>query len=225
VINAFKYGLVTQRLLQRLRRLGINIRPYLLIREGVRPHRTDWPELAREFPSEVLDASDTAAIAEMATFDRWRTVEEIRGRLAKGHLCVVLKKNGGVAGFAWADPDEVNDATCDYALGTSEAYLYDAFVAPRFRGRELAVYMRTESYKHLRRLGRSTFYCICEYFNTPALKFKDKLGADRVALYVQIEIGDFELLHWRLRTYDWRWAKAFSSVVLFHASGLSSLLA
>jgi ribosomal protein S18 acetylase RimI-like enzyme len=213
VIKAFRYGLVTQRVIQRLRRFGIRFRPYLLIREGVRPHQTEWPDLAQEFPSAVLDASDTKAIAEMAAFDRWRTAEDIRARLEKGHLCVVLRKNGSVVGFAWADPDEVNDVTCDYVLGPGEAYLYDAFVAPGFRGRELAVYMRTESYKHLRRLGRHTFYCICEYFNTPALKFKEKLGAERVALYLQIQIRGRELLHWRLKTYDSRWPRAASSVM------------
>jgi ribosomal protein S18 acetylase RimI-like enzyme len=213
MIKAFRYGLVTHRLLQRLRRAGINLRPYLLIREGVRPHRTEWPELAQEFPSEVLDAADATAIEEMAAFDRWRTVEDIRARLDRGHLCVVLKQDGRVAGFAWADLDEVNDASCDYPLGPAEAYLYDAYVAPHFRGRELAVYMRTESYKHLRRLGRSTFYCICEYFNTPALKFKNKLGSERVALYLQIEIGGHEIGHWQLKLSDSGWAKTASSAV------------
>jgi len=224
VINVFKYGLVTQRVIQRLRRVGINFRPYLLIREGVRPHQTDWPELAREFPSSVLDASDGAAIAEMAAFDRWRTAARIRARLEKGDLCVVLKREGRVVAFAWADFDEVNDVTCEYALGPGEVYLYDAYVAPAFRGRELAVYMRTESYRHLRRLGRNAFLCICEYFNTPALKFKEKLGAERVALYLQVEIGGVELMHSRLIAYDWRWAKAFSSVALFPASWLGNLL-
>lgn len=211
MINALKYGLVTQRVIQRLRRFGINFRPYLLIREGVRPHQTSWPEHAREFQSEVLDPTDAAAIAEMATFDHWRTAEIVRRRLERGHLCVLLKNSGRLAAFAWADLNDVNDVTSTFVLGPGEAYLYDAFVAPRFRGRGLAVFMRTESYKHLRRMGRDTFFCICEYFNTPAIKFKNKLGADRVALYLRIQIAGRELGHWQLKAYDRQYAKTATS--------------
>ena len=137
--NVFKYGLVTQRLLGRLRRIGVVLDPYFLFREGARPHQTDWPELAREFPSSVLEASDTAAVAACTW---WNTVELIRARLDKGHVCIVVKNGGRIAGYTWADPAEVNNSACDYALDPDEAYLYDAFIVPELRGRKLAPYMR-----------------------------------------------------------------------------------
>ena len=49
--------------------------------------------------------------------------------------------------------------------------------------------MRAESYKHLRQMRRHTFYSTSECFNTPAIRFKEKLNADVVRLYLHIKIG------------------------------------
>src|SRR5690348_5616797 len=96
--NALKHGLATQWVLDQLRRVGIGVIPYFLFREGVRSE-TEWPELAHEFPSSVLEAGNAADIAAMGGFDSWRTVERIRARLEKGDLCVMLKNRGRIAGF------------------------------------------------------------------------------------------------------------------------------
>ena len=206
--GALKHGLVTQRVLDQLRRLGIGLDPYFLFREGARPRQTDWPELAREFPSSVLGADNSEEVAAIGAFDSWRTVERVRARLEKGDLCVVLKDRERVAGFTWADFDEVNDPACDYELGPDEAYLYDAFIAPEYRGRSLAAYMRVESYKHLRAKGRHTFYSLSDCFNTPAIKFKQKLDAEITRVYLQIKLGQRVLGQWQLRDYDQRRTKA-----------------
>jgi hypothetical protein len=199
MLSSFKHGLVTQRVLDRLRLMGVVIHPYYLFREGVRPHQTNWPEIAREFPSFLLDPVD---IPEVAACRRWNTVDEIRSRLDKGHLCIVLKSGGRIAGYTWADLNEVNDSACRYALVAGEAYLYDAFISPEFRGRKLAPYLRAESYKQLRQLGRHTFYSISQCFNAPAIKFKEKLNAEVIRLYLQIKLGRRAVGHWLLRDYE-----------------------
>ncbi len=207
--NALKHGLVTQRILDQVRRrVGIGLLPYFLFREGVRPCQSDWLDLAREFPSSVLEAGNSIDIAAIAGFDSWRTVERVRARLEKGDLCIMLKNQGRIAGFTWADFDEINDSACDYKFGRGEAYLYDAFIAPECRGRSLAAYLRVESYKHLRCAGRHTFYSLSDCFNTPAIKFKQKLNAEIIGLYLQIRLGRRVLGQWQLRDYDQRCMKA-----------------
>jgi GNAT superfamily N-acetyltransferase len=198
--GAFKHGLIAQRVLDRVSRTGLVLDPYVLFREGVRPHQTEWPDLASEFSSSVLDASDLPAVAACVS----RTEEQIRARLHKGHLCVVLKHGSRIAGYTWADSDEVNDAACDYELRPGEAYLYDAFIAPEFRGRGLAPYLRVESYRHLRQAGKHTFYSISDYFNSPAIRFKEKLNAEAIRVYLQIKLGDRQVGHWLLRDLERR---------------------
>jgi ribosomal protein S18 acetylase RimI-like enzyme len=197
--SAFKHGLVVQRLIDRLRRVGIFLNPYYLYREGVRQHQTEWPELSTVFPSSVLQATEIASVAASRA---WSAVEQIQARIDKGHLCIVLKHRGRIAGFTWADFDEVNDSACTYELAPGEAYLYDAFIAPEFRGRSLAAYMRAESYRLLRAAGRHTFYSISDCFNTPAIKFKTKLNAERIRLYLQIKVRGREVGQWCLRDYE-----------------------
>ncbi len=201
MLDDVQHGLIGQRVIERLNRVGVTVDPYILWREGVQqPHQTDWPGLAEEFPSSVLDASDIAAVAACVS----RTEEQIRGRLDKGHQCIVLKTGERIAGYSWADFDGVNDAACDYEIGPGEAYLYDAFIAPEFRGRGLAPYMRVECYRHLRHAGRHTFFSISDYFNSPAIKFKKKLNAEAIRLYLRIKLGDRQIGNWLLRDYEER---------------------
>jgi ribosomal protein S18 acetylase RimI-like enzyme len=198
VKNAIKHGLLMQRVVERLRRIGVDFNPYWLFREGVRAHRTEWPHLANEFPSSVLAERDAAAIS---TCTAWNTEKVVRNRLKRGDLCIVLKHNGEIAGYTWADLQRVSDAACNFPLERDEAYLYDAYIAPQFRGRGLAPYMRSECYKHLRATGRYCFYSISDFFNKPAIRFKRKLNAEMVRLYLQIKLGGRPLGQWVLREY------------------------
>ncbi len=199
LLNTVRHDLVAQRLLERLDRVGVFINPYVLFREGVRlPDKTAWPELAKEFPSSELVAADIPAVAACVS----RTEAQIQDRLRKGHICIVLKHGERIAGYAWADLDEVNDMACDYELHAGEAYLYDAFIAPEFRGRGLAPYMRVESYRHLHRAGRHTYYSISDYFNSPAIRFKHKLNAEAIRLYLHIGLGGHQIGQWLLRDYE-----------------------
>jgi len=43
--DTLKHGLVTQRVLDQLRRVGIGLSPYFLFREAVRPDQIDRPDL------------------------------------------------------------------------------------------------------------------------------------------------------------------------------------
>ena len=196
--EAMRHGLVIQRIIGRLQRFGLNLNPYYLFREGDGVEQMRWPALADEFPSSVLDPEYLPALADCT---EWATVGRLQDRLDKGHLCIVILHQGQIAGYTWADFDEVNDAACDFSLGPGEAYLYDAFVAPAHRGLGLAPYLRCESYKHLRRAGRTTFYSISDYFNSPAIRFKQKLNAEVVRLYLQIKLGDKQVGQWVLKNY------------------------
>lgn len=196
--NAFRNRLLMQWVIGQLKRLGLDINPYYLIREGIQAHNMDSSNSAVDFSSAVLSPQDLPALA--ACTD-WATLERLQDRLDRGHLCVVLKFGEQLAGYTWADFDEVNDAACDYDLRPDEAYLYDAFIVPEHRGRSLAPYMRLECYKHLRQAGRHTFYSISDYFNTPAIRFKQKLHAEKIRLYLRIKVGPYELWQWVLKDY------------------------
>ena len=196
--NSLRYGLWMQRIIRQLRRVGLDINLYYLIREGAQTHEVVWPDLAVDFPSELIAPEDLSAVA---AFTDWVTVKGLQDRLDKGHLGVVLKHGDQVAGYAWADFDEVNDVDCNYVLQPGEVYLYDAFIAPDYRGHGLAPYLRFECYKRLRSAGKHTFYSISNYFNRPAIRFKQKLQAEIIRLYLQLKVGGHEVCHCVLKDF------------------------
>ncbi len=197
-IQTLRHGLLGQRILERLRKIGLNINPYYLIREGAGPLENNWSCLDAEFTSQVFLQSDMSA---MCACTAWNTPEVLQQRLDKGHLCIVLKQQQQIVGYTWVDFKEVNDSVCDIELQPGEVYLYDAFIAPEYRGRGLASYMRVECYQQVRRAGADIFYSISDYFNSPAIRFKQKLHAKFVRLYLDVKVGRFHVGHWVLKEY------------------------
>ncbi len=197
--NVLRYGLLLQRILSWLKSHGLDIHPFCLIREGVRAYDLQLPDLAAEFHSSELTQDEVPAIAALSP---WATTENVQGRFDKGHLCLVLKHEEDIAGYTWVDFDDVSDPKCNYVLQPGEAYLYDAFIARAYRGRDLAPYMRYECYKHLRNTDRHVFYSLSDYFNKPAIRFKQKLNAEIIRLYLHIKVGTHEVGHWTLKNYE-----------------------
>lgn len=185
VREAARHGLLIHRSLERLRRLGVDLNPYLLFREGKGDTAAPLTDLRSEFPSRLLTPDDVPDVAAVS----WATREQLSERVRQGHLCVLTRYQGRVAGYTWADLHSLNDAACDFVLGPGEAYLFDAYVVPEFRGRGLAPYLRYACYEELRTLGYHTFYSVSDYFNTPAVRFKRKLGAQSVRLYLEVKLG------------------------------------
>ena len=196
ISDAFSHGLVLQRVLDRLRRIGIDIDPFLVFVEGTCD--VGSPPVNGEFHACRISIDDLASLEKLGS---GFSTDVLRERLAKGHICIALKHAGRVVAYTWADTTEINDASCRTKLGPDEVYLYDAFTSPEYRGRGLAPLMRVRSYEALRALGRNTFLSISDYFNTPALKFKRKLGARVVRVCIGLRLGRKRLGVWTIRTY------------------------
>lgn len=196
VQEAFHNGLVIQRLLDRLKRLGIVIDPFYLFLEGTRD--TTLPSVEGEFQVCQITSENLPLLT---TLGSAVTIEKLQERLARGHICIALRHKGYVVAYTWADTTEINDSTYRTKLGENEVYLYDAFTRPEYRGQGLAPLMRVRCYETLRALGKSTFFSISDCFNTPAIRFKRKLNARFVRLCVSLRIGNRKLGVWTIKTY------------------------
>ena len=197
--SAFRNGLVTYRLEKRLGRLGLDLNLFWLFREGATMGDDRSADLARQYPSSILGSAD---LESATSYESWHTVESFQSRLDARHVCIVVKDAGRVVGFTWANPQDVHDSSCDFPLASGQAYLYDAYVAPAYRGKGLAPYMRMECYRHLRQLGIHSYFSISDFFNSPAIRFKKKLGAIPVRLLLKIAVGRRFRRTWVLREYS-----------------------
>ena len=75
-----------------------------------------------------------------------------------------------------------------FPLKDNEAYLFDAYTLMHFRGKGLAPYIRYQCYKELAKSDRHKLFSISNYFNTPSIKFKNKLNAKFLELRLSVEL-------------------------------------
>ncbi len=180
---------------------SVEIVPYYFYEEGL-PHDQKLelkPELD-QFSIDFLDASDIKAIATHPEVDE--SEEELMKRLADGCLCLGIKSQGKVAAYTWCNLNQ-----CDYEerlsipLEDNEAYLFDARTFKSYRGKALAPYLRYQLYLKLIEMGRPTFFSATSIFNTSALRFKEKLNAQILKLYIFIGLFKKFRLNILLRNY------------------------
>ncbi len=185
ILDHLDRGLLVKLLLDKMSGKGIRIEPYLVTLE-------EWSEGSGKqfeagfegFETGYLDASDMALVSARG----WHEKEFYIQKLAAGHKCFGVKKDGRLAAFTWADFDEFSFTAERFRLKPGEAYLYDMWTFEEFRGQGAAPLLRYRFYEALRRMGVERMYSTTDYFNTPSRKFKAKIGARNVKLGLFIEI-------------------------------------
>jgi GNAT superfamily N-acetyltransferase len=169
--------------LRRLGRVGIEVTPFLVVRE---PPRADADRSG-------LAGLDVGFVGpewtdELVRLEPSATREEVTGFFAAGKLCFAVRDGSRVLAKTWCDLDEINYGPARRPLEHDEAYLFAAFADPALRGRRLAPAMRAATYDALRDMGRTRFWSYTDLFNPSARRFKRALGAhdDALRLYVSV---------------------------------------
>jgi GNAT superfamily N-acetyltransferase len=196
--NAFRYGLVAQRLLERLKAVGLEIVVYYLVAEGDFQPPPGWGAGFARFRALELGVQD---MPELVPTRPWISLPELLQRLQAGHICIGLREEGRLAAYAWADPHQCSHRPNQFTLAPGAAYLYEAYTMPAYRGRDLAPYMRERCYALLRSRGFDTFYSITDYFNTAASRFKQKLGARPLQLHLYVSLARRWQHNWTLKSW------------------------
>ena len=120
--------------------------------------------------------------------DRNESLDKLYSRLECGDICLAAWADDELAGFSWASLSKFSYRGYDFPLENDEAYLYDAYTAPGFRGRGLARDLRYRLHLVLTKQGRNVFFSTIERFNPPALRFKEKMGAKIVDSAVLVDV-------------------------------------
>lgn len=176
-------------------KIGIRFTPYYVVLEGlfgetIPTFEKDFPEYELGF----LGPDDMKGVASIP--GRGIAQGELMKRLERGQLCYGIKYRGNPVAFNWFDFGEFSFDRHRFPMKDSEAYLFDAHTHMGFRGKQLAPYVRYQSYKELARMGRTRLYSASDYFNTPSIKFKKKLKAKLTELHLVIIL--FRKWHFRL---------------------------
>jgi hypothetical protein len=125
--------------------------------------------------------------------------EDLMRWLEAGRLCVAFKYKGEIAAYSWCDLNYLQYKGRKVALKRNEACLFNARTYRAFRGKNLAPYVRNELCKLLKQRGIDRFFSISLWSNTASMKFKQKLGAKPIGLFLYIGLFRKFHLHFRLR--------------------------
>lgn len=198
----FKYNPFAKVVLDGLSKMSIRVSPYYIVLEGL--FNRSMPDLEKGFEGYdigFLGAEDMREISVIPGPDRIFSEEDLLLRLKQGKKCLGIKYNERIAAFTWFDLAEFKSIFLRFLLKKNEAYLFDAYTMMSFRGKGLAPYMRCQCYKELAKLGRNKLYSISECFNTPSIRFKMKLNAKIIELYLYVEIFKRWRFNSRLKRY------------------------
>lgn len=197
-IGRLKHGLVIQEILDRLMRRGLVLYPYLVTAErsadaGQPP---DSPYVVRQ-----LQPQDAAEIARITIRQVSETAVINDLTLAR---CFGVFDGKQLAGYTWVStrqlPVPASRGVALYELNADEAYLYDMFISPDFRGGRLAPLLRTHVLAQLVKEGRTQCYSITLLFNRSSRRFKARFGAREVELrlYLHLRAGGLQGVDVRL---------------------------
>ncbi len=133
--------------------------------------------------------------------ERSASTEEYNRMIDNGCLCLAAKHKGEIASYSWANLHYLNYKGKTIALKTNEAYLFDARTYKAFRGKNLAPYVRYELYKLLKQRGVDRFLSITLLSNTASMRFKQKVGAKPIDMFLYIGILRKFHMHFHLRNF------------------------
>ena len=201
-INRLRFGLGIQEILDRAARLGVVIYPYVIIYEPIL-HRPQVDRFSARLSVTQLQPHEAELVASVP--ERPRDVTRIR-ELMKTASCCAIVHNDELLAYSWFCSEQLRgmggtNALCRLPPGW--AYLFDMYVRPVVRGRQLAVHLRHHVQKMLADRGIEHTCSRSLVFNRSARRFKYKLGAFDVELRVLLRLKPFSGVDLRLRRRPW----------------------
>jgi len=201
IFKKFRYGLVLMVLKDYLGKIGIEFTPFYWMKEtipeNIPPIKLDNPE---DYEFLFFGSEEIKTISQLQ--ERGFIDGEYILRIFKeGKKCYGVKYKGEIAAFTWFNVEGYSGPLYPVKMKSNEAYLFDMYVLKPFRGKNLAPILRYKIYEVLKEMGRDTCYSITETFNTPSMKFKEKLNAQFVLMGLYVKLSKRFRRRWILKRY------------------------
>jgi len=190
--NKLRFNSPMRILLDGLRHIGLTFMPFYIFNEDVKAGMSaNTLSLPKNFEFCHLTDQDMPELELLPM--RTRKAGSLLKLMEDGNRCLAIRIHGQIAAFSWFNTHECNFSGAQFPLGASEAYLFDTYTSPDFRGQNLAPLVRQEIYKVLYALGISKALSVSECFNRPAIRFKSKLGATKKSLLLFVSLKKFNI--------------------------------
>lgn len=116
--------------------------------------------------------------------------------------CVALKHKNEIVAFMLIELNDFKYHRKTFHLKENEAYLFHMYTFEAHRGKNLAPYLRYQSYLMLKEMGRDRIYSITQFFNKSSKRFKKKLNAKNLQLFMYLILFKKYHYHYLLKNYN-----------------------
>lgn len=170
-----------------------------------RPLSDPIPSASATIPVEI-SLLKPSEVEEYVAFHPGLDAGEVRDRLDCGGNCFLSRHQGSIVNACWTAEGSV---WIDYLgrslqLARDEAYVYNNYTDPRFRGRNISAVRAVVMLRHFRELGYRRLVAVVVPENKAAFRPPDKAGYRPIGVIGYIGIGPWrhELMSaWRRRDH------------------------
>ena len=197
--NIIRNGLFLFGLRNRLAKIGLDIRPYYWVEEEVED--CDEPIIkgdSFEYKVRYLDLEEIKLINKDKPKEYLANI--IKG-VENGQLCIGLEREKEIAAYTFVELNDFVFNKRPFKLEQHEAYFLNMWTFHSFRGKNLAPYLRYQSYQLLKEKGIDKKFSITEYFNKSSIKFKRKLNSKHLYLFLSMVLLKKYYWNFTLRKY------------------------
>jgi hypothetical protein len=195
-----KNGLFLFGLRNRLAKIGIDIEPYYWVQEEFEPCIEPTVKGgASNYTLRNLSLDELMVVKHLESENEFNDM--VKG-MERGQLCIGLEHNREIAAYTFVELNDFEVNGRKFKLKPNEAYLLNMWTFHAYRGKNLAPYLRYQTYQLLKEQGRDVKYSITDYFNKSSIKFKKKLNSKNLYLYLSIVLFRKYKWNFTLKKYE-----------------------
>lgn len=198
--NIIKHGLFLHGVRNNLAKIGLDFMPYYWVKEATSPITP--PKIRGEAIDLELSTFGESEINHIKNTIIGIEQKDLFADLKNGEICIGLKHNDQIAAYMFIKRKPFIFRKRQFNLEPNESYLHSIYTFEAYRGKNLAPYLRYQSYKYLEKENINSFYSVSEYFNKSTIKFKKKLNSKPVKLYLSLVLFKRWTFNFTLKSYS-----------------------
>ncbi len=127
--------------------------------------------------------------------------KDLLSDIKNGDVCLGIKHEKAIAVYTFIKMRPFEFRGRKFDLKPNESYLHSMYTFEDFRGKNLAPFLRYQSYEYLRDMNIEKYYSISEYFNKATLRFKKKLKVEPIMLCLSVILFKKWTFNFTLKTF------------------------
>lgn len=199
IVHLMKQGLFWHGVRNNLARIGLDFMPYYWFKatkEMANPYNIKGEDLDLKFS--VFGASEISTIkSTIIGIEHKNLLDDLKN----GELCMGLKHFDEIVAYSFIRRKSFYFRKRFFSLGENDIYIHSTYVYDKYRGKNIAPYLKHQRFDLFEEKGVIYHHSITEYFNRSAIRMQKKSNAKATALYLSIILFKIWTMNFTLKKY------------------------